>query len=226
MPWYKYRQNNSGGGFDYNENDGISVNVIVEARHELDADERACEIGLYFDGEGDCFCCGNRWYEAGSHDLVDSSDVPNADDPLVIDESRRLPTTKRADGYETFVHPLDGPFYGAHKETKVINKRTYGGKNGYGVRVWRDTVSEVFAVDDSGYDKSGNQGVPGLNPFQSPCTDIVEFKGGRYEDSRYSDDYYAVWFESKAAAAAFRRKVIEFQDSLPKFNIEEFLGDK
>ncbi|MFC4114137.1 DUF7296 family protein [Nonomuraea zeae] len=58
--FYTYRQNNSGGSFSFDE-DGISVYVIVEADSASEADSKAREIGLYFDGIGDCSCCGSRW---------------------------------------------------------------------------------------------------------------------------------------------------------------------
>lgn len=58
--FYDYRQNNSGGSFYLDETVGHSV--IVEAEDYEQANKRAKEIGLYFDGAGDCPCCGNRWY--------------------------------------------------------------------------------------------------------------------------------------------------------------------
>ena len=63
--FYNYRQNNSGGSFELN--DDVSYNVIIEANSGAEADERAEEIGMYFDGcdkEMDCPCCGDRWYSA------------------------------------------------------------------------------------------------------------------------------------------------------------------
>lgn len=62
--FYTYDQNNSGGSFDYDAKRGISSAVIVEADSADQADNRARRIGLYFDGYGDCECCGNRWSEA------------------------------------------------------------------------------------------------------------------------------------------------------------------
>lgn len=65
MAFFEYSQNNSGGSFDFDHWDGISVHVIVEADTAEEANEKAESIGLYFDGYGDCSCCGNRWSEAG-----------------------------------------------------------------------------------------------------------------------------------------------------------------
>ena len=59
--FYTYTQNNTGGRFV--NNDQVCHFVIVEADSAGEADCRALEMGLYFDGAGDCECCGNRWYE-------------------------------------------------------------------------------------------------------------------------------------------------------------------
>ena len=61
--FFLYRQNNSGGCFDQDEN--VDVNVIIEARYE--PNRIAEDIGIYFDGvyKGmDCSCCGDRWYDS------------------------------------------------------------------------------------------------------------------------------------------------------------------
>lgn len=69
MAFFYYRQNNSGGRFDFDADAGISAHVIVEADSADEANERAEGIGLYFDGSGDCRCCGNRWYpQSGDED--------------------------------------------------------------------------------------------------------------------------------------------------------------
>ena len=69
MNFFSYRQNNSGGYFLYD--DGIAVNVIIQAENHADADAKAKQIGLYFDGMAsgnDCECCGNRWNRADESD--------------------------------------------------------------------------------------------------------------------------------------------------------------
>lgn len=60
--FFHYHQNNSGGSFG-----PPAINVIVEAESKEQADSKAEEIGLYFDGCNnriDCPCCGDRWYRA------------------------------------------------------------------------------------------------------------------------------------------------------------------
>lgn len=61
--FYTFNQNNSGGSFDLDKQNGIAHYVIVEASSAKEANSIGERIGLYFDGEGDCPCCGNRWYE-------------------------------------------------------------------------------------------------------------------------------------------------------------------
>lgn len=63
--FYTYSQNNSGGRFVINED--IKNYVIIQAHNENEANDKATDIGIYFDGveKGiDCPCCGNRWERA------------------------------------------------------------------------------------------------------------------------------------------------------------------
>ncbi len=65
--FYHFSQNNSGGSFTFDAKRGITHHVIIEAKDDAHANERAESIGLYFDGcdDGpDCPCCGDRWYRA------------------------------------------------------------------------------------------------------------------------------------------------------------------
>ena len=59
MGFFIYRQNNSGGSFI-----GPALIVGVTAPDAATADRLASEHGVYFDGAGDCDCCGTRWQEA------------------------------------------------------------------------------------------------------------------------------------------------------------------
>ncbi len=61
--FYTYYQNNSGGSWRLDKKRGIAHKVIIEADFATEANIRAEEVGLYFDGNGDCSCCGNRWDE-------------------------------------------------------------------------------------------------------------------------------------------------------------------
>jgi hypothetical protein len=63
MPFFQFDQNNSGGGFDIDQN--VAPIVVIEAADADDAQDKALVLGIYFDGvnEGrDCECCGDRWY--------------------------------------------------------------------------------------------------------------------------------------------------------------------
>lgn len=62
--FYRYHQNNSGGSFSHDERAGIGYEVAIEADSADEANFRAENIGLYFDGNGDCACCGSRWSSA------------------------------------------------------------------------------------------------------------------------------------------------------------------
>lgn len=68
--FYTYNQNNSGGHFHYDNTNGITHFVIIEAPDSIAANERAEKIGLYFNGcqKGyDCDCCGDRWYPTSEY---------------------------------------------------------------------------------------------------------------------------------------------------------------
>lgn len=73
--FFGFNQNNSGGSFDVDEN--VCEYVIIEAKSVEQANNRAEEIGIYFDGcsKGlDCSCCGDRWNEA--YDEEDGKEEP------------------------------------------------------------------------------------------------------------------------------------------------------
>lgn len=74
--FYTFVQNNSGGSFDWNDKAGIGMYVIVEADNADQANAKAEEVGLYFDGvenDLDCECCGDRWFPC---DQCDAEDTP------------------------------------------------------------------------------------------------------------------------------------------------------
>ena len=68
--FFTFDQNNSGGYFT-----GPAIDVVVEARTADEANARAEQLGLYFDGAGDCNCCGQRWY--AQYDDDDGDEVPS-----------------------------------------------------------------------------------------------------------------------------------------------------
>ena len=80
--FFHFRQNNSGGSFKVNE--AVAHNVIIEAYSAKEANARAVEIGIYFNGcdtGADCNCCGDRWSAAwGDGDAS----------PLIYDEDPEL----------------------------------------------------------------------------------------------------------------------------------------
>jgi hypothetical protein len=108
MAFYQYRQNNSGGGFDFDEDAGISVYVIIEADSAREANNKAEEIGLYFDGRGDCSTCGYRWSGASEH--YDRDERPKIYDTPIedLDWNHRLYIKWITSGPEAYVHFKDG----------------------------------------------------------------------------------------------------------------------
>ena len=78
MPFFTFNQNNSGGYFDVDTRRGIDYVVIIEADNATQANEKAQQIGIYFDGVGygrDCGCCGDRWRAARGYDGTDIPQV-------------------------------------------------------------------------------------------------------------------------------------------------------
>ena len=107
--FYTYNQNNSGGSFVF-EKSGISHFVIVEADSAEDADSKAQAIGLYFDGEGDCDCCGARWSQA-----YNGTNEPEVYGASAFDyEVSKFGIKWMGEDPEGFIHYRDGkiiPFY-------------------------------------------------------------------------------------------------------------------
>lgn len=109
MSFYTFSQNNSGGGFDYDEQKGIAEYVIIEALDADQANKKAQEIGIYFDGcvkELDCSCCGDRWYETYEGAAKETPSIYG--DPV---ESFK-PLLRLSKGYTAFVHYADGSIKG------------------------------------------------------------------------------------------------------------------
>lgn len=63
IKYYHFSQNNSGGRWKVD--DDFAEDVIITARTVDEANRRAEDVGIYFDGcnsDRDCNCCGDRWY--------------------------------------------------------------------------------------------------------------------------------------------------------------------
>lgn len=113
LRYFAYVQNNSGGSFDFDAQRGISHVVIVQAIDWQDADFRASRIGLYFDGDGDCSCCGNRWDSAEWSGSVSTTE-PTVYGARLVDwiTDRWFTKYMEPDRPEVFVHLADGRFGG------------------------------------------------------------------------------------------------------------------
>ena len=76
--FYTFDQNNSGGSFINSDSKGISEYVIIEAKNAKEANNKAENIGIYFDGcsnGNDCSCCGDRWYETCEGDGYENPSI-------------------------------------------------------------------------------------------------------------------------------------------------------
>lgn len=240
MTWFKYRQNNSGGSFTYDAHRGISVNVIIQADDYQEANERAEMIGLYFDSDADCSCCGSRWSDQSSYyeSTVSDDDLPEKDEIFVIERSSGHSATKwsHEGEYDTFVHPKGSPFYGAYKDVKIIEPEM----NGYGMIFSGRKFSDIFEVNELGWDKEGQIFVPapGAESWMSnPSAETFELGHGDVRvdkmDSMFDEGSIRVlfWSSSKGAlqeiADRFQDKVeaarkahFDLTDSMEEFLID------
>jgi len=75
--FYLFSQSNPGGYFI--SNDQVDEIVIIHAESATEANSKAQEIGIYFNGVGngiDCSCCNDRWEPVSEYD---SSELPLID---------------------------------------------------------------------------------------------------------------------------------------------------
>jgi hypothetical protein len=135
MPFFNYRQNNTGGSFDIDIASGLTVEVIIEARDAYDANSRAESLGIYFDGVGDmevdddgdeyytgrdCSCCGDRWYPADNSEGTEKPE--HYGEPLVDEFQAGEREIRWTDDNKPMiiVHYLDGRIVGFDPHT-IIN---------------------------------------------------------------------------------------------------------
>lgn len=100
--YYRFKQNNSGGSFEYDPGKGITTDVIVEAENASQANEIAEKIGIYFDGcetGDDCPCCGDRWGRVRDRDATPTPQIYGED---VYTRKRGIFSN------DVFIHRLDG----------------------------------------------------------------------------------------------------------------------
>lgn len=104
--FHTFYQINSGGYFDFDEEKGITHYVIVEGEDIEEIIYRAGRIGLYFDGNGDCRCCGNRWTKPwGQNELTEKPKVYGIE--VGRDEPFKGCSMWMKDGKEGCIHYLD-----------------------------------------------------------------------------------------------------------------------
>lgn len=99
--FYHFRQNNTGGFFEKSEKDGISESVIIEALNANHANDRAEEIGLFFD------CCKDEDYEDDR--WIRTQEIEGYDEPCI--NGKPLENIKKSDYINScFIHYLDSKF--------------------------------------------------------------------------------------------------------------------
>lgn len=114
--FYTFKQNNSYGSFEMNNK--VTVFVIIEAQSATVANALAEDIGIYFDGEDDCPCCGDRWHEA----YGEGNDDPTlrGDTPLYYyNEKYSVDWVEDANQAYCYVYYLDGRKVGYFRDPKT-----------------------------------------------------------------------------------------------------------
>ncbi len=129
MGFFTFTQNNSGGNFVFDKNAGITHHVIVEGNTREHAIDRAEDIGLYFDGYGDCPCCGYRWSTPWEDEASECPEIygQSIEDYFKPDDTgRRSAILWMKPNPEVVIHYLDKPFEWVdvqNKEEKQENRR-------------------------------------------------------------------------------------------------------
>ncbi len=71
LKWFEFRQNNSGGYFEDNEN--VCEYVLIQAKSAASAISKAEEM---MDNSDSCPCCGDRWdFDVEDKDGTDSPTI-------------------------------------------------------------------------------------------------------------------------------------------------------
>jgi len=108
--YYIFHQNNSGGFFDYNEQNGISSVLAVEATSEKKAQAIFNAI-IEKNGQSDsCDCCGERWSDwVGDSFFLIEGVVQHANEQLFDCLGNDRNGNAR---FRYFIHHLDGRIEG------------------------------------------------------------------------------------------------------------------
>jgi hypothetical protein len=113
MPYYEFNQNNSGGDFEIDGD--VSLYVWIEADTAREANDKAEQVGIYFDGVNnnkDCGCCGDRWLPAVESEAEEFPRISNHGSRWVGDGESH-----------TIIYHADGTVDRLTKEVIQINER-------------------------------------------------------------------------------------------------------
>lgn len=107
MGFFCFNQNNTGGSWQFEEGQ-ISHFVLIEADSATQANAKAEDIGIYFDGcesGRDCSCCGNRWYKVHKNEGTNKPMIYDQDVSGGVYTSDYLWMGKNPEGY---IHYANG----------------------------------------------------------------------------------------------------------------------
>ena len=99
MKFYTFFQNNPSGEWHYH----MGYAVVIEAEDAEQANEKAEEIGIYFDGTKcgrDCPCFGDRWDRVDEHCAVELEGLEKRKEELKL--------YQKGFGMESYVRYNDG----------------------------------------------------------------------------------------------------------------------
>ena len=108
--FYTTSQNNSGGSFDFDKEEGVTRFIIVEADNVKEAEAKLESILDSYPQGGDCPCCGDRWWV--SFNECDGKEAPSVYGRPVEDYVKGVDQTFHLNwmgaGFEACVHYKDG----------------------------------------------------------------------------------------------------------------------
>ena len=100
MQFFTFRQSNSGGAFEVDEDRGVGLIVVIEAESDEAANEKASALGMSF--YGGCECCGPQWMDA----YDDGEPLPMAYSAIPLWCATQLSGVDR--GLPSFIHWSNG----------------------------------------------------------------------------------------------------------------------
>lgn len=227
--WYKLKQEDAWGNYEYSEELGLSKWLFVEADTTFDALSRMEGIGANMNPEDPMGKDIPFWEYPEVMNRVDPSEVPEPEAKIVQDDNGPNPFTQNfkvmgEDQYDAFVHPIGdyGTHYGAWKELHHIKRRV----TGYGLIFSSYYVSEVMGVGRDGWAPDVSKGF-----FPAPEAKLNMFVD-RYVTGNHhfrmahapDRDTYTVWCRDREPLEEIKERVESYIQSIPPFDLQGILG--